>query len=1164
MIILLNSKRSPGILRGPSYPVESRTVPYLIALCVLAFAGFGRAQNGLRDIPSTKVEDQIAGFQLPPGAQINLFAAEPLIKKPVHMNWDSSGRLWVVSSPLYPHIEPGQEEIDQVIVLEDSNGDGKADRSTVFADQLHIPTAVLPGDGGAYVANSTEMLFLQDSDGDGKADRRRIVLSGFGTEDTHHLIHTFRWGPEGMIWMNQSIYIHTHLETPYGIRRLLGGGMWHFRPETQRAEVFMKGLVNPWGHVFDNWGQSFMTDGAGGEGINFVFPRSVFMTSPGAVRILHGLNPGQPKHCGLEVLSGNHIPPDYRGTFAAPDFRGHRVNRFKLAENGTGAYQSTQVEDLATCTHRAFRPIDVKMGPDGAIYIADWYNPIIQHGEVDFRDERRDHEHGRIWRISFPKRKLDQAINFGKTSEKDLAAIAGPVGWNHQMATLELRQRDPEKALAGIKEAWQQERQAKAKTRVKEAHLIMATQAINRFQIDWAADLAENAVEPEARAAALRALYYEADSTAEAKSIAAKAVKDPHPRVRLWAVSVLSQLDGSDIVQLALDALDGIDSPDPFLDFAVWNMCREHAEKWTSTARIGNPFRSASQLLYAARALNSPAGAESIFASFVLGELSGDNEVAQLADWAARTADPVYLDTLWLRALDSATPDSQKISILEGLVNAGKLRNTAPSTRRDAVIRFLESKNATLFGLAARLAGQWKVASARPILESTFLADRSPRGNAALEGLRSFGGGESAAFLRNLAGDGETPVAQRTRAVIALSKFNPAEAARLAVALAGALEKKPKAAETIFAAFLANNNATNHLAKALNGKNVRLPEPVALAGMQKASAAATRPEHLIRAIQKAGGLQPMKMSLTPAEMNAMMQAVAEKGDPQRGETIYRRANLQCILCHAIGGNGGVVGPDLVSIGSSAPVDYLIESLIEPSKKIKEGYHTTLVTLKNGDTFGGAVASESGAELVIRDAAANENRIAKDKIANQTVSPVSLMPPGLTLQLREDEFIDLTRFLSELGKEGAFKTSAVPYLRKWEVLQPHERTRDAIGHYGTKIFAEEFPTYQWTSFYAKVDGHLPLAEMPDVKGRGRNRYGVARHHFRAAEASQWKLRIEGKSKDLSLFLDEREVVIPKDKQKTEIVIPVSAGDHRLTIVGLKGWGLEAVRVEVLSP
>ena len=186
-----------------------------------------QAQRGLKDIPNPDVKVQQEAFKLPKGAKINLFASDPQISKPIHMNWDGEGRLWVVSSPLYPLIQPGQEETDRLYILEDTNGDGTADKITEFADNLHIPTAVLPGDGGVYVANSTEMIFIRDSDGDGKGDDRRVVLSGFGTEDTHHLLHTFRWGPAGHLWMNQSIYIHSHVETPYGVRRLLGGGMWH-------------------------------------------------------------------------------------------------------------------------------------------------------------------------------------------------------------------------------------------------------------------------------------------------------------------------------------------------------------------------------------------------------------------------------------------------------------------------------------------------------------------------------------------------------------------------------------------------------------------------------------------------------------------------------------------------------------------------------------------------------------------------------------------------------------------------------------------------------------------------------------------------------------------------------------------------------------------------
>jgi putative membrane-bound dehydrogenase-like protein len=239
---------------------------------------------------------------------VTLFAAEPLVAKPIQMNWDADGRLWVVSSTAYPHLKTGEEANDKIFVLEDTNGDGKADKSTVFAEGLITPTGILPGDGGVYVANSTEILHFADTDGDGKADKKRRILNGFGTGDVHHLIHTFRWGPEGLLYFNQSIYTYSHVETPSGIKRLEGGGVWQLNPRTLEMDVYARGLINPWGLQFDRWGQSFLTDGAGGEGINYAFPGATFVTAPGAARILRGLNPGQPKHSGLDVVSGRHLP----------------------------------------------------------------------------------------------------------------------------------------------------------------------------------------------------------------------------------------------------------------------------------------------------------------------------------------------------------------------------------------------------------------------------------------------------------------------------------------------------------------------------------------------------------------------------------------------------------------------------------------------------------------------------------------------------------------------------------------------------------------------------------------------------------------------------------------------------------------------------------------
>src|SRR4029077_14378057 len=197
---------------------------------------------------------------------------------------------------------------DKIFILEDTKGAGKADKSSVFADGLFIPNAVIPGDGGAYVTNSTEILFLKDSKGTGKADTRRVVLSGFGTEDTHHIVHTLRWGPDGKLYFLQSLYIHAHLETPRGPKTLLASGVWRFDTRTLDLGVYSRGLVNPWGLVWDRWGQTFETDGAGGQGINYAFPGIGFTSAVGLEKIMPGLNPGSPKYCGEEILSGRTIP----------------------------------------------------------------------------------------------------------------------------------------------------------------------------------------------------------------------------------------------------------------------------------------------------------------------------------------------------------------------------------------------------------------------------------------------------------------------------------------------------------------------------------------------------------------------------------------------------------------------------------------------------------------------------------------------------------------------------------------------------------------------------------------------------------------------------------------------------------------------------------------
>ena len=424
--------------------MNRHALPYLaLAWCGLFVSG-AWAQKDLKDIPNPDPELERRTFQVAPGFEINLFAADPLLAKPIQMNFDAQGRLWVATSELYPQIRPGEKANDKIVILADTTGAGKADKITVFADGLLIPTGIAPGDGGVYVANSTELLHLKDTDGDGKADAVRVVLSGFGTEDTHHILHSLQWGPEGFLYFNQSVYIHSHIETPYGVRRLGGGGIWQFRPDRLQLEILARGLINPWGHQFDAWGQSFATDGAGGEGINYILPGASYMWAPGAAKILPGLNPGSPKDCGLEIISGRHFPPDWQGNLITNDFRGHRVCRYAVSAEGS-AYASQELPEVIKSSHPAFRPVDVKLGPDGALYIADWYNPIIQHGEVDFRDPRRDHTRGRIWRVTAKDRPLvprPQVV--GASDAALLAALKAPEGWTRTHAKRVIAERGKE------------------------------------------------------------------------------------------------------------------------------------------------------------------------------------------------------------------------------------------------------------------------------------------------------------------------------------------------------------------------------------------------------------------------------------------------------------------------------------------------------------------------------------------------------------------------------------------------------------------------------------------------------------------------------------------------------------------------------------------------
>ncbi len=1113
----------------------------LLLLALLTLPATARGQRDLKVIPDPDPELERQSFELADGLEVNLYAADPRIAKPIHINFDEQGRLWIASSEVYPHVKPGQEASDRILVVEDADGDGQADKTTVFTDGLLIPTGVLPGDGGAYVANSTELLHLKDTDGDGRADQRRVVLSGFGTEDTHHIIHTFRWGPDGMMYFNQSIYIHSHIETPWGVRRLNSGGIWQFRPETMQLEVFARGLCNPWGHVFDYWGQSFATDGAGGEGINYVFPGVTMFTYAGAKRVLKGLNPGSPKHCGLEVISGRHFPEDWQGSLVTNDFRAHRVCRFTLTETGAG-YASREETELIKTKHGAFRPVDVKMGPDGALYIADWYNPIIQHGEVDFRDERRDHTHGRIWRVTFKDRPLVEPPELVDASIDDLLdMLALPEEFTRQHAKLQLKARGASEVLPKLA-MWidaidPEDPQAE--------HLRL--EALWTYQ---SLDMAEPALvealvsseDHHVRAAATRVLAAWHKRVPHASALLARGAEDEHPQVRLESVRGLAQLGTAEAAVAALRALDY--PMDRFLDHALWLTVTDLQPYWLPALEAGeidfggNPRH----LAYALEAAGSPRVVQPLVELLASDKLDPQRRQSVLMLVAA-LGEPAHLQMVLKQALDTKLSPDDRAALFHSLTDAARKRKARPEGDLSVVSAAMKEDHEPLRIAAMEAAGLWGVESLREELhETAAAADTSdPVREAALASLASLGG-SSAELLEELC-DSDQPNEIRSRAIAALAGLDVRAAA---TELISYLKDQPKADPApIVLAILDRQQGAAALSEAASGQT--LPADAAKLAVRAVRSAAREEPSVVAALSTAGGITTPKRSLSPDELQAFVADVAEKGDARRGEAVFRRTEQACLKCHAIAGAGGRVGPDLVSIGASAQVDYLVESILDPSAKIKENYHS-LIVVADGLITTGVKLRETDSELVLRDAEDREVAIPLDAIEAKKEGG-SIMPVGLADELTRDELVDLVRFLSELGKVGPYAVGKQRVARRWQALLPGPAAEKALA--GNELSPEGLEVAKWASVYSEVSGEVPSEAIPAIESDPPRR--VVRCEVDVAAAGDGKLIVSGPVEQA--WLDDN--ALPAGN---EIPIEVSPGVHTITLV-LDGKRSDDLRLEL---
>lgn len=358
-------------------------------------------------------EEALASFTTAPGYRIEMFASEkefPNLANPVQLSFDNRGRLWVATMPTYPHYRPGDPKPDdKLLILEDTDKDGKADKETVFAGGLHLPTGFEISHDGVYVAQGNHLILLKDTDGDDKADVREIVLSGFDDHDTHHVISAFCADPSGAIYMSEGTFLHSNVETAYGPVRSSNGGFFRYSPQRNQLERTARlSIPNPWGTAFDDFGQPFFLATSDPD---------VFWMTPGSVNVDYGQFCPKPPSIieksqrvrptsGLEFVSSRHFPDDVQGDFLLNNTIGFLgTKQHRPADDGAG-FSSTFRQDLVKSSDGNYRPVDLEFAPDGSLYIVDWHNVLVGHMQHSARDPLRDHVHGRIYRVTYPGRPL--------------------------------------------------------------------------------------------------------------------------------------------------------------------------------------------------------------------------------------------------------------------------------------------------------------------------------------------------------------------------------------------------------------------------------------------------------------------------------------------------------------------------------------------------------------------------------------------------------------------------------------------------------------------------------------------------------------------------------------------------------------------------------------
>lgn len=939
--------------------------------------------------PPLSPQEALKKMVVPEGFTVELVAAEPDIQNPVAMTFDEQGRIWITESFEYPRAEAGPGR-DRVKVLEDTDRDGRVDKITVFADGLNIPSGIAVGYGGVWVANAPDILFLQDTDGDLKADKTEVVVTGFGRTDTHELPNSLTWGPDGWLYGLNGVFNHCHVRHK-GKEYRFNCALFRIHPVTRDFELFAEGTSNPWGIAWDPEGSAFVSA--------CVIDHLWHLTETGYYHRQGGPYPPftwkidsivKHKHqmaayCGLEYFDSDAYPPQYRDRLYMGNIHGGCINVDKLQRNGS-TYFATGEPDFLTANDVWFMPVVQKTGPDGCLYVLDWYDRYHCYQDAQRDPAGVDRGHGRLYRVRY--KDTPRAPQFNLATETDdqlIERLHSSNSYFRQTAQRLLTERNNEATREKLEQLVLSD--APRKTRM---HALWALVGTGRLDVDFHHRLLEH---PDSviRAWGVRAAGNFGKIDASLRERVIELANDDAADVQLQVAIAARKIDGVDALAVLVDVLSQC-GDDPLIPHIVWQNLHPLLEE--QHGRFVKLISEGNRAVQPGVVRMMPHAVERVL--------------------AIRRADASAVARLFVSLIEGGNVHREAASRCLRLL-AERIRTREIAGPRLALLReplaaplqqiLQRDPNDPLAVDAALVAAAWGDTPARSTLRRIVTEGQDTTTRlAALETLIAGGDDQTISLAVHLMEHKGTASHDLQAGVLgALGRSDDPRIGSVVSAVYDKLDpvQKPKAIELLTQRVAWSKELLTAIEKgtipasALNVNQVRklleLNDPEITAAVHK-HWGVIRTE---RDPQREQVLAKMREFLSKAQ-----------GDPHRGKAVFMKV---CGQCHKIYGEGQDVGPDITNNGRGS-FEQLLSNVFDPSLVIGAAYQAQTVVTTDGRVLTGLLVEDTPARVVLKTQGGKLETVAREDVEEMRLSKLSLMPEGVENQLQPEELADLFAFL----------------------------------------------------------------------------------------------------------------------------------------------------------